>query len=72
MHTGCVQWLMPVIPAIGGPSDEGQSETQPHFRKEKKAQNVKENATCFDSKCLLHTKNYGLGSLGSLMLNNFK
>lgn len=39
MHTGCVQWLIPVIPAIGGLSDEGQSE--PHFRKEKKAQNVK-------------------------------
>lgn len=41
MHTDCVQWLMPVIPAIGGPSDEGESGTQPHFRKQKKAQNVK-------------------------------
>lgn len=36
-----MQWLMLVIPAIGGLSDKGQSETQPHFRKEKKAQNVK-------------------------------
>lgn len=76
MHTGCVQWLMPVIPALGGLSDAGWSETQLHFRKEKKAQNVKnvyQNATCFDSKCLLHTKNDGfLDSLGLLMLNSFK